>query len=434
MNIEKLIRPDSDNSKCSRSKLITATIDSTISLLDGLRQIKSVNNDIVDLSKKILNYAHNNPSKYFSEHNIIDGAFFEWYYQAINYLNKQDFDNLVKHYYKLPYVLSEITLTMQLSSKRLIFADETGQIFLYNYFSLGHYQPFERIELDFEDETIFSIKPKENKYSLDDIRKYGVYQIPDSNIFIKQVGKGRERIISKYQSNLKAVADDDVPFEMISPEKLIKHKLITLYINKFEEALKYIKKIDIDLYQETNVLTRDITLLRGFPFIGGSSLNHFGTSFFNLLPEWSIECYADHIVHEAAHQKIHSIFELEPILLNPNDTLAKSPIRPDKRPLEGIFHATFVFYRLSHFFFKAVENHYSKEGEIRLHRHLLGFYAGVDQLIEFGKFTPIGIMYVDYLQKEKSRFKKCIEFPEATLYNQIPIDYEKPRNLTFVTE
>ena len=113
-------------------------------------------------------------------------------------------------------------------------------------------------------------------------------------------------------------------------------------------------------------------MLDGVPFVGGSDVACFGASFFSLAPEWSDLCYADHIVHEAAHQRFHAEFEVEPALVNPADVNWSSPIRSDPRPLEGSFHATFVFVRLAQFFERVVDSCPSFDAMTRLHRHLLG--------------------------------------------------------------
>ena len=52
------------------------------------------------------------------------------------------------------------------------------------------------------------------------------------------------------------------------------------------------------------------------------------------------------LVHEAAHLLLFAHSIAEPLVTNAIEERYASPLRPDPRPMDGVFHATFVSARL----------------------------------------------------------------------------------------
>ena len=150
---------------------------------------------------------------------------------------------------------------------------------------------------------------------------------------------------------------------------------------------------------------------------------YYGVCFLNPRSDWNVITFADHIVHEAAHQILYAWHELSPLLVNCNEMGYPSPIRDDPRPLYGSFHATFVFLRLVLFFDQLVRKTKSREAEFRFHRHLQGLYTGMDVLEKAAKFTPKGKELFQAMKFETARFKKRIPRPDPKAYNRYLRDY-----------
>lgn len=55
-------------------------------------------------------------------------------------------------------------------------------------------------------------------------------------------------------------------------------------------------------------------------------------------------------MHESSHLHLYTIMGEDPIFLNEGSELFTSPLRPDMRPMMGIFHATFVLARIAQAF------------------------------------------------------------------------------------
>ena len=52
------------------------------------------------------------------------------------------------------------------------------------------------------------------------------------------------------------------------------------------------------------------------------------------------------LAHEAAHSLLFGIQISGPLVLNPDDARFASPLRVDLRPMDGVYHATFVSARM----------------------------------------------------------------------------------------
>jgi HEXXH motif-containing protein len=253
-----------------------------------------------------------------------------------------------------------------------------------------------------------------------EIDRYGRFVIPGCPIAFWQASDALRRIIAKYQRDLSRIHEDVLPFRLVTPAEFEN----SAYGDRFSAGLALIGRCWPELHAETCVLTDYFTVIQGIPFIGGSAISCLGTSFFKLLPEWSDLCFADHIVHEAAHQRLHVEFELEPALTNGDFTATISPIRRDPRPLHGVFHASFVFLRLAQFMERVIEWEYTLEAESRFHRHLLGLYRGLEQLDRYAKWSARGAQFFSLMCQTADRLRSVIPRPDPKHYNRLGPDYE----------
>jgi HEXXH motif-containing protein len=253
---------------------------------------------------------------------------------------------------------------------------------------------------------------------------HGRYAISGTPISFWQTGYALQRIIAVYQRNLSRIHEDVKPYQLISPQEFETDGLCATFTERFAAGLELIRSCWPELYDETCVLTDYFTLIHGVPFIGGSSISCLGVSFFKLFPEWSDVCFADHIVHEAAHQRLHVEFEIEPALTNGDFTGTISPIRPDPRPLHGVLHATFVLLRLSLFFERMMEAKPSLEAERRFHRHVLGLYRGLEQLERYARWNPRGEHLYSLMCRQANRLRTVLPRPSADYYDKLGPDYE----------
>ncbi|MEL6258122.1 MAG: HEXXH motif-containing putative peptide modification protein, partial [Pseudomonadota bacterium] len=106
-----------------------------------------------------------------------------------------------------------------------------------------------------------------------------------------------------------------------------------------------------DLLTEFNEIIRDVVLVgsdseTADAFEGGSSFKLWGGLFLNAEWETTPAQLAATLAHEEAHCVLFGACREETLVENPDSELYWSAIRQANRPLEGIFHATFVSARM----------------------------------------------------------------------------------------
>ncbi|MEZ5831182.1 MAG: HEXXH motif-containing putative peptide modification protein [Dongiaceae bacterium] len=128
--------------------------------------------------------------------------------------------------------------------------------------------------------------------------------------------------------------------------------------SRLSEARALIQGVASALAEEVGHVTRQVILAAEapgapYPFYGGSSFFLWGGVFLNPARHTTPYETAETLVHEAAHTLLTALAREEPLVRNPRDARFRSPVRQDPRPMEGIYHATFVLARTC-FFHRAV--------------------------------------------------------------------------------
>lgn len=160
-------------------------------------------------------------------------------------------------------------------------------------------------------------------------------------------------INSEWEQNLfnKSIRKDSISdfgmkhnFEIVNP----------IFENELQQQIKYVKsaleileRIDaVHSYSATHQLNEikifDGTV-RGFSYQAA-----YGNIYIRSAQQSdnTIAYYLEHIVHECAHQHLFALQLIDPIIINNKNELFDAPIRMQKRPMDGIFHACFVLARM----------------------------------------------------------------------------------------
>ncbi len=191
-------------------------------------------------------------------------------------------------------------------------------------------------------------------------------------------------------------------------------------------AAELLRDVAPQVAEEISAVTEYVVPLGGDHFVGGSDIYLYGASFLRLDPAWTPLCFADHLVHEEAHEFMHAEHELRPLLLNRDFVGAPSPIRTDPRPLYGTFHATFVFARLASFMdLFLTQQPENSEAKLRLHRHLLGLLQGLYILAEHGIFSERGEREIEAWRELADKLVQAHGMPRPDLYLQLTWDYDR---------
>jgi hypothetical protein len=119
----------------------------------------------------------------------------------------------------------------------------------------------------------------------------------------------------------------------------------------FGGAMEMLERTSPELAGEIRAIVSELVMVvpgegasQGFD--GGSSYMLWGALFLNAgVPRSDIELI-EVIAHESAHSLLFGLCTEEALVENSDDELFPSPLRQDPRPMDGIFHATFVSARM----------------------------------------------------------------------------------------
>ncbi len=141
--------------------------------------------------------------------------------------------------------------------------------------------------------------------------------------------------------------DPDTPFRIISPPD----DTTTAGISAFTQAYERLRTVLPDLAGEFDALIREVVLVAGAPdlgyqFAGGSCYMLWGALFINAQCHDNDIAMMEAIAHESGHSLLFGFTIDEPLVLNDERALFASPLRDDPRPMDGIYHATYVSARM----------------------------------------------------------------------------------------
>lgn len=122
------------------------------------------------------------------------------------------------------------------------------------------------------------------------------------------------------------------------------------FARKLDQAIAWIKHNLPDLHGEMNALLSELILVGPVEgsreFEGGTCFRLWGAVALNAERKASVADLIVTLAHEEGHAALFGACKNEMLVENPDSELYWSPIRGTERPLEGIFHASFVSARM----------------------------------------------------------------------------------------
>jgi len=122
-------------------------------------------------------------------------------------------------------------------------------------------------------------------------------------------------------------------------------------LDQLQRAIDLLRQYAPRTFSEIDTYLAELIAAKGNPvdgiiFDGCSSLERWGSILVNAtLPRTDLEL-AEAIVHECSHNILFAMAPVDFHVLNDPQERYKSPLRIDPRPMNGIYHATFVLSRM----------------------------------------------------------------------------------------
>lgn len=155
-----------------------------------------------------------------------------------------------------------------------------------------------------------------------------------------------------------------------------------------------------ELAGEIEAIIREIVIAGSDPtkamqFDGGSHYRLWGSLFLNGQFHHDDLAVVEVLAHESAHSLLFGFCTHEPLVENEDDELFASPLRPDKRPMDGIYHATFVSARMHWAMSRLakmdqLDAAQRAQAEAAAASDLSNFWSGYGVVAEHGRLTPLG--------------------------------------------
>jgi HEXXH motif-containing protein len=195
--------------------------------------------------------------------------------------------------------------------------------------------------------------------------------------------------------------DPVTPFAILPPPEAT----AVAFAERLQVNFKFIRDTMPDLAGEIEHLVSQIILVSGDPdshyqFDGGSSYMLWGGLFLNVTSHETDVAMVEVLAHESAHLLLFGYSRDEPLVLNPDEDVYPSPLRTDLRPMDGIYHSTYVSARMHWAMSQLLESGRldedgSREAQVAREADRKNFYDGHAVVAQSAILTETGKAVMD---------------------------------------
>jgi hypothetical protein len=196
--------------------------------------------------------------------------------------------------------------------------------------------------------------------------------------------------------------DPTAPFALLPPDPA----LAGPFRARLSAAFALLERGDAELAGELRALLREIVLAVGpddgssLVFDGASSFMLWGCIVLNAASHHTRLALVEALAHEGGHNLLFGLGADGALLSGGGDERYASPLRTDARPLDGIYHATFVCARMHRALAQllaagALDAGEEAEARARLGVHAEAFAKGFEVVCRHAQLTPMGAAALD---------------------------------------
>lgn len=195
--------------------------------------------------------------------------------------------------------------------------------------------------------------------------------------------------------------DEPYKFEFLPPAP----EQVQDFRSQFARACDLLGKAMPELLEEMRAIISEVILVAGPKnatkrFDGGSCYSLWGAVFLNAARCATRVELVEALAHESGHSVLFGLSTDEATVSNPDDDRFPSPLRADGRPMDGVFHATYVSARMHWAMSRLVESGLLTEEELELaatardeDKH--NFEKGYDTVVAHARLTATGRAAID---------------------------------------
>lgn len=205
--------------------------------------------------------------------------------------------------------------------------------------------------------------------------------------------------------------EPDLDISFIEPQR----DEAAAFSQRLDQGLALLDQAIPELAGEFRAIIRQIVICgsdpaKQFQFDGGSHSRLWGALFLNARFHPDAVAVAEVLAHESAHSLLFGFCIDEGLVRNDGSQRFASPLRTDLRPMEGIYHATFVSARM-HWAMSRLEACDSLDGDVRrragdaARADRDNFFAGAGVIEAHGDLTATGAALMagarDYMDQQR---------------------------------
>lgn len=165
---------------------------------------------------------------------------------------------------------------------------------------------------------------------------------------LRMLALGEPAMADREERYLRLMNDDRAyTYEFLSPSAAD----LAAFKRQFASVMDLLQQAVPELVAELQALISELVLVVGpkdakVHFDGGSSYQLWGALFLNAVRHTTRIDVIDSLAHESAHSRLFGLCTEEAPVTNSDDELHPSPLRVERRPMDGVYHATFVSARM----------------------------------------------------------------------------------------
>jgi hypothetical protein len=205
------------------------------------------------------------------------------------------------------------------------------------------------------------------------------------------------RLASRRERYLRFMnGEESSEFEFLPPAPA----QIQAFLHQFERACDLLEQAIPELLAEMSAIVSEIILVTGSKnaravFDGGSSYRLWGALFLNADRHQTRVDLVEALAHESGHSVLFGLSTEEAHVLNPDDERYSSPLRKDGRPMDGVFHATYVSARMHWAMSRLIASDLLAEDELAIaikarEEDRRAFESGYQTVAAHGRLTDTG--------------------------------------------
>ena len=195
--------------------------------------------------------------------------------------------------------------------------------------------------------------------------------------------------------------DPSMPIGMLPPGR----ELADGFRTRFQRGFELLEQAVPELAGEVRHIINEVVIVAGDPslkyqFDGGSHFQLWGALFLNADFHKTDHAIVEVIAHESAHSLLFGFCTEEALVENADEELYASPLRVDPRPMDGIYHATFVSARMHWAMSRLLasgllDDETAHQVSAALDADVRNFEAGYGVVAAHGRLTPTGRALMD---------------------------------------